>query len=286
MIDKVSIYGGTGFIGSNYVNKFEDECTIIPREERAPRSSNVLYFISTVHNYNIFDKPLLDIETNLITLIETLEKCKSREDIVFNFVSSWFVYGKTQDLPAREDSHCNPTGFYSITKRAAEQMLVSYCETFNLKYRILRLGNVYGTGDVKASKQKNALQHLISEVVAGRDINLYDGGRNIRDFLHVEDACEAINLAIKKLPTNEVTNIGSGEPQDLISIMEHVRNKVNSRSRFNFVKPPEFHKIVQIKDMYLETSKLKSAGFKQKIGTYKGVDMLVDNLRRDAAYSR
>jgi hypothetical protein len=65
-----------------------------------------------------------------------------------------------------------------------------------------------------------------------------------------------------------------------------VRNKVNSRSRFNFVKPPEFHKIVQIKDMYLETSKLKSAGFKQKIGTYKGVDMLVDNLRRDAAYSR
>lgn len=284
-MNKVSVFGGTGFIGSNYLKRFPNESILIPREQTAPESDNVLYFISTVHNYNIFDKPFLDIDTNLTKLIETLEQCKGKENLVFNFISSWFVYGKTQDLPARENSVCNPTGFYSITKRAAEQMLISYCETFNIKYRILRLSNVYGDGDLKASKQKNALQYLINEVVNERDIALYDGGTNIRDFLHVEDVCDAVNLTLDKLPTNEIINIGSGKPQDLISIMSYVRNQTSSKSNFNFIDAPEFHKVVQIKNMYLEVSKLKNLGFKQKITIYEGVDRLIFAAKKNIAYS-
>jgi len=284
-MNKVSVFGGTGFIGSNYLKRFPNESILIPREQTAPESDNVLYFISTVHNYNIFDKPFLDIDTNLTKLIETLEQCKGKENLVFNFISSWFVYGKTQDLPARENSVCNPTGFYSITKRAAEQMLISYCETFNIKYRILRLSNVYGDGDLKASKQKNALQHLINEVINERDINLYDGGTNIRDFLHVEDVCDAVKLTLDKLPTNEIINIGSGKPQDLISIMSYVRNQTSSKSNFNFIDAPEFHKVVQIKNMYLEVSKLKNLGFKQKITIYEGVDRLIFAAKKNIAYS-
>lgn len=284
-MNKVSVFGGTGFIGSNYLRRFPNESILIPREQAAPESDNVLYFISTVHNYNIFDKPFLDIDTNLTKLVETLEQCKDKENLVFNFISSWFVYGKTEDLPARENSVCNPTGFYSITKRAAEQMLISYCETFNIKYRILRLSNVYGNGDLKVSKQKNALQHLINEVINERDINLYDGGTNIRDFLHVEDVCDAVKLTLDKLPTNEIINIGSGEAQDLISIMSYVRNKTGSKSNFNFIDAPEFHKVVQIKNMYLEVSKLKNLGFKQKITIYEGVDRLIFAAKKNIAYS-
>ena len=284
-MNKVSVFGGTGFIGSNYLRRFPNESILIPREQAAPESDNVLYFISTVHNYNIFDKPFLDIDTNLTKLVETLEQCKDKENLVFNFISSWFVYGKTEDLPARENSVCNPTGFYSITKRAAEQMLISYCETFNIQYRILRLSNVYGNGDLKVSKQKNALQHLINEVINERDINLYDGGTNIRDFLHVEDVCDAVKLTLDKLPTNEIINIGSGEAQDLISIMSYVRNKTGSKSNFNFIDAPEFHKVVQIKNMYLEVSKLKNLGFKQKITIYEGVDRLIFAAKKNIAYS-
>ena len=57
-------------------------------------------------------------------------------------------------LDTKESDYCDPTGFYSITKRAAEQLIISYCNTFNLKYRILRLTNIIGENDKKVSSQK------------------------------------------------------------------------------------------------------------------------------------
>ena len=146
---------------------------LFPSHDPHPKSKDVLYFISTVDNYNIFSDPFLDVETNLNVLIKTLEACREySNETTFNFISSWFVYGKTDSLPASEDSYCNPKGFYSITKRAAEQLIISYCETYNIKYRILRLCNVCGETDLKVSKKKNALQHLINEVINDRDVNL------------------------------------------------------------------------------------------------------------------
>ena len=68
----------------------------------------------------------IDIETNLSVMMEVLEKLKEK-DFVFNFISSWFVYGDTK-MPASETSICFPKGFYSITKKAAEDLLISFCE--------------------------------------------------------------------------------------------------------------------------------------------------------------
>ena len=85
---------------------FPDEIIRIERNHRKPQSNDVLYLISTTHNYHVFEDPLLDIETNLSTLIKTLETCKDL-DLTFNFVSSWFIYGDTE-LPATEDNECQP----------------------------------------------------------------------------------------------------------------------------------------------------------------------------------
>jgi len=277
----VSIYGGTGFIGGTYYDMFADESLIIPRSQKKPETNNVLYFISTIHNYNVFDNPHLDVDTNLNLLVDVLESCKNKKNMVFNFISSWFVYGKTDDLPAKEDSYCNPKGFYSITKRAAEQLLISYCETFKINYRILRLCNTYGSTDEKSSKKRNALQYLTNEVINNRDISLYNGGENIRDFMHVEDVCRAINLAIKKGNLNEIINIGSGIPYKFVDIMKYVKRKTNSKSNFISVEPPEFHKIVQVKDMYLDISKLKDIGFEPEYNIWDGVKSLMYNPKEE-----
>ena len=202
---RVSVFGGTGFIGGNFCNMYKNETITVDRNIRKPFTNQVLYLISTIHNYNVFDNPYVDIETNLRILIETLEQCKD-QDVVFNFVSSWFVYGQTDQLPAKEDTNCNPKGFYSITKRCAEQLLISYCETFNIQYRILRLCNVYGVNATKVSIKRNALQYLASEVVHGRDINLYNAGSDVRDFMHVDDVSRAMMLCIEKAPLNEIIN--------------------------------------------------------------------------------
>jgi len=274
----ISVFGSTGFIGTRFCQLYPNEIYKMNRDDYNPKSSNVLYLISTIHNYNVFDDPHLDINTNLNVLINVLENCKNK-DVVFNFVSSWFVYGKTDTLPATEESYCNPKGFYSITKRTAEQLIVSYCKTFNIKYRIFRLANVYGESDQSVSKQKNALQYLINEIINNRDINLYDGGKHIRDFIYIDDVCNAIKICTEKADVNSIINIGNGRPYQFLDLMSYVKEKVDSKTDFIHVKPTDFHNIVQVKNMYLDVSKLRNLGFKPKYSIEQGLDKIIEHYQ-------
>ena len=119
----ISLYGGSGFVGGTF-QKMYDGLINVERDERKPKSNKILYFISTVDNYNLHENITLDVDTNLHLLCEVLDHCRS-EDIEFNYISSWFVYGKTSSVPVKEDTICNPTGFYSITKKCAEDLLIS-----------------------------------------------------------------------------------------------------------------------------------------------------------------
>jgi nucleoside-diphosphate-sugar epimerase len=270
----ISIFGGTGFIGSKFYNKYKDESVIIRREDTQPQSNKVLYLISTVDNYNVLENSFVDIETNLIHLMKVLDNCKGK-DIEFTFVSSWFVYGDTH-LPARESSPCRPKGFYSITKLAAEQLLESYCKTFNIKYNIVRLGNVIGKGDDKASKKKNALQFLIDELKADRDINLYNDGEFYRDFVHVDDVVDGLKFVIDRGENAEIYNLGSARKPTLFKdIIAYVKQEVGSNSNIGNMEPSDFHKIVQVESMYLDSSKLGSLGFFPSRGVYEAVKELL-----------
>lgn len=269
----INVFGGRGFVGS----KFAESRNVIVNERDDyvvnENATDVVYFISTIHNYHVHDNPYLDIDTNLTTLIKVLESCKGK-DIIFNFISSWFVYGNVP-LPAKEDSYCDPKGFYSITKRAAEQLLISYCETFNIKYRILRLANVIGPSDNKVSAKKNALQFMINEIVEGRDVNMYDGGLVYRDYIHVNDVVDAINIVIDKGEINEIYNIGNGSKVYIKDVMEMVKLWTNSPANLKSIETAEFHKKVQTKDMVLDVSKLKSLGYQQKYTLTAALDCLI-----------
>lgn len=269
---RYSVYGGTGFVGGTFCKMFYDSVLKIPREEREPETDKIIYFISTVDNYNVHTDLHIDIDTNLKVLMDVLDYCKE-EDVTFNFISSWFVYGRTR-LPARETDICDPTGFYSITKRTAEQLLISFCETYDVKYRILRLCNVYGYGDKKSSAKKNAIQYMIDLIKNGEDINLYEGGYVLRDLMHVDDVCRAIKLVCDRGEKNSIYNIGSGQPTAIRAIMEKARYELNSPSKFKNIETPKFHDIVQSRDFYMDVSKLKSLGFEQKISLDEGIKQL------------
>ena len=156
----ISLYGH-GFIGKHFKNLYKSEVEVQDRDERVPRHNDILYMISTTHNYHVHDQITLDVETNLQVLCETLDFCRSNE-ITFNFVSSWFVYGKGAHSPASEAQACNQTGFYSITKKCAEDLIISFAQTTGMKYRIFRLCNVMGEGDHNASRKKNAIQWMVN----------------------------------------------------------------------------------------------------------------------------
>lgn len=269
----IALYGGTGFIGSEFCKKYE--CYVVPKFDISPpeNTEKILYMISTVDNYNVLSNPYIDIETNLTHLIRVLESIKGKS-IEFTFVSSWFVYGDT-DLPAKESSHCSPKGFYSITKRTAEQLIESYCKTFNIPYKIVRLSNIVGIGDGKVSKKKNALQYLINEMRLGRNINLYNNGEFYRDLIHVEDAADGIKFVMDNGILGEIYNLGSGEKIKFKEVIDYLHEKLNSSSKIGTMEPSEFHKIVQVESMYLDVSKVTELGFKPKNSVFQTLLKLI-----------
>ncbi|MGH2611573.1 MAG: NAD-dependent epimerase/dehydratase family protein, partial [Rhabdochlamydiaceae bacterium] len=260
-MEDLTVYGGTGFVGRNYLKHYS--AIKQPRYKILSDTANILYCISTVDNYNIFDDPHLDINTNLNFLIDVLELWRKHTiNGCFNFLSSWFVYNDRfgASCPASEVDPCNPKGFYSVTKLAAEGLLRSYCETYNLKYRILRLSSVLGP-DASFSPKKNALQYLIDEMAHDRDIKLYNWGYFYRNFIHVNDCVNAIELIMNKGDKNIIYNIGSKRSTLFANAITYARGGLHSKSRISNMSPSDFHKVVQIEDFHMNTNRLRSLGF-------------------------
>lgn len=283
-MNKISIFGGKGFIGSNFAKLFPEKSEVLPRSALCSAGGkDALYFISTSSNYNVFDNLHLDIETNLTHLMNVLPNVEG----TFNFISSWFVYGNGYDraeMAATEKSPCDPKGFYSITKRAAEQLTISYCDTFSKNYRIMRLCNVIG-GDPSSDAKKNAFEFLIGKILKDEDINIYDGD-NFRNYLHVNDVCRAINLVTEKGDMNTVYNIGSTESVRIYDVMSYVIAKTGSKSKINLIATPRFHQTVQAPDFFMDCSKLRGLGFVQQHNIERAVDLMILHLKNKSNTER
>jgi len=270
-MSNLSVFGSTGYIGNTFCELFPDRIVKIPREDRNFDSKDVLYFISTTTNQNVFKDLHVDIDTNLSLFVDVLSKCKDR-DVVFNFVSSGFVYGNDV-IDAKETDCCDPTGFYSITKRTAEQLLISYCQTFGIKYRIIRIGNVYGL-DKTVTPGKNVLGYMISLLKKNHPIKLFDGGDYLKDYMSVNDVCKAIDLVLKKGELNEIYNIASGTSQTFRSIITTARDILGSQSELIDVPMPDNQKHIQVKNMTLNIEKLQTLGFSCDMSFYQGLQTL------------
>lgn len=267
---------GHGFIGKHYSAMYP--CIVNDRNDLIPKSDEVLYFISTTDNYNVHNNPYIDIETNLTTLIRVLDNCRKRaHPTTINFASSWFVYGHGDNV--NEDSQCDPQGFYSITKRTAEQLLISYCKTFGLNYRIMRIANVIGLGDKRASLKKNALTGLLQRLYRGEEVNIYHGGEFLRDYIDVRDLVNAINLVCTRGELNTIYNIGTGQPTRFVDAINYIVEQTKSNSKINFVDASDFHKIVQTKSFSMNCDKIIKLGFVPKYSVYDTIDTLIEYER-------
>ena len=292
----VNVFGGNGFVGSEYCKVSNDNLIKNAREDYSIQSANCVYFISTVDNYNVHVDSTLDIHTNLIVLMKVLDNYrdyikKSGEQGVFNFMSSWFVYGQDSGFSGGhpvsgvgpraipETDPCEPKGFYSITKRCAEQLLISYCETFNLNYRILRLANVLGKEDKKVSAKKNALQYLLGEIAANRPVDLYDSGYFYRDYIDVRDCARAIDLVVQRGEINSIYNIGNGRPIIFRDIIRYARDSMDSASELRTIEQKAFHKKVQSsRSFFMDNTKLESLGYRSQYTIQETVDDIIHGI--------
>jgi nucleoside-diphosphate-sugar epimerase len=268
----VSVYGSTGFVGSNYTTYSKNLVESVDRDNPQPSNTEILYLIGTTDNYNVLENVEIDIEVNLLILMRNLDQLREKfGKFTINYVSSWFVYGDGHLPPFREDGTCKPKGFYSISKYAAEMYLESYCKTFGIDYRVIRLSNVFGFNDAGVSKKKNALQYIVNRIKNNEPIELYDSGEFYRDYIDVRDVVTAIDLIIDEGQKNQIINVGTGVPLLFKDIINEAVRVFSSQSEVRSIEVPDFHQRVQVKNSWLDTSKLFSLGFVPKHSIMKEI---------------
>lgn len=121
--------------------------------------------------------------------------------------------------------------------------------------------------------------NLISCLVSGEPIKLYDNGSNIRDFMDITDCCRAIKCCMDNAPLDEIINISNAEPITIGEVLSYSKDKIKSNTIIESIDAPVFHKIVQIKNMWLDNKKLLSYGYIPKTTVFQSVDKIMESLQ-------
>ncbi len=118
-----------------------------------------------------------------------------------------------------EESKIHPSSVYGITKQNQEQMIMTVCPTLGIAPVSLRYQNVYGPGQSLKNPYTGILSIFSTQIKNGNCINIFEDGKESRDFVFVDDVIDATILAIEmEVANNEVYNVGTGLPTDVLTV--------------------------------------------------------------------
>jgi CDP-glucose 4,6-dehydratase len=165
--------------------------------------------------------PLSTFETNVRGTWIVLEACRAQEVGRVIVASSDKAYGDHDELPYREDFALRPRFPYDASKAAADLIARSYWHSFGLPVAVTRFANLYGGGDLNASR---LIPEAVSAVIEGRPPIIRSDGSPERDFLYVEDAVAAYLSIAEALDRGEgrgeAFNAGGGRPHAVREVVE------------------------------------------------------------------
>ncbi|TRX55603.1 NAD-dependent epimerase/dehydratase family protein [Fulvivirga sp. M361] len=149
-----------------------------------------------------------DVISNLPDSLNIIEACVENgvSNLLF-FSSGGTVYGNPQKLPIDERHPTNPLSPYGIDKLMVEKYILMYSSRFSLPFTILRVSNAYGF-NYRLTKPQGVIGHWVNNLKKGETLELVGEGNTIRDFIHVDDICNATMLLLEK-PSFEIYNLGS-----------------------------------------------------------------------------
>jgi len=271
---KLLITGGLGFIGSNFILKLltesnEYEIINIDAELHGADKNNLL---------EIQDHEKYEFVKGNITNRRLMEELITKCDAVVNFAAESFVdrsinnadpflvsnirgaftildiitkqkkrmlqistdevFGSLSSGTANEQFSLNPSNPYSATKAAAELLIKSYINTYDTDVVITRCTNNYGP--------RQFYEKLIPKIIIlanqSKKIPIYGKGRNIRDWIHVDDHCNAVLLSLLKGKSGESYNISANNEIDNLKIVQKILSLMNkSEDLINFVEDRPGH---------------------------------------------
>ena len=134
-------------------------------------------------------------------------------------------------LPTDEDSALRPSSVYGVTKLTQEQMMLAVGKALGISSIAYRYQNVYGPGQSLTNPYTGILSILSTRIRNGSPINIFEDGRESRDFVYIDDVVAATVLGIEfPEPITQVFNVGSGIATDVLSVAHSLRNLLGSSS--------------------------------------------------------
>ena len=257
----IIVTGGAGFIGSNFVyymlkKRPKDKIicydaltyagnyeTLIPalenpnfrfvkgditdREQvaklfRGEKPDIVVNFAAESHVDRSIVNPDVFLMTNVIGTSVLLEACREFGISRYHQVSTDEVYGDLPldrpDLFFTEATPLHTSSPYSASKASADLLVLAYHRTYGLPVTISRCSNNYGPYHFP----EKLIPLMIVKALAGEKLPVYGDGKNVRDWLYVEDHCAAINLVLESGRVGEVYNIGGHNERANIDVVETI----------------------------------------------------------------
>ena len=257
---RILVTGGAGFIGSNFVHhmlrKHPDyEVVVLDKLTYAGRKENLhdiwdkITFIKgditrkedvekATKNCNCIvnfaaethvDRSIIEAGTFVLTdvygIYNLLEAARKLDIPRFEQISTDEVYGHIQKGSFREADKLNPRNPYSASKAGAELLCQAYSETYGLPVIITRSSNNYGP----YQHPEKLIPKTIIYALLNKPIPVYGTGENVRDWIYVEDNCEAIDLVLQKSEAGEIYNIAANQELKNLQVMKTVLKLAKSR---------------------------------------------------------
>ncbi len=156
------------------------------------------------------DRSLLDpyafIETDVRGTAVLCDAARTFEHQVLLLVSTDEVYGNVPEARSREDDPMEPRSPYSASKAGGEHIARAHSASFGTPLLVTRGSNTYGPNQYP----EKLVPVLITNAIDDRRLPLYNDGSAVRDFLHVEDHCRAIDLVLHEAEAGSTFNVGTG----------------------------------------------------------------------------
>lgn len=290
-MQKVLVTGGCGFIGSNFVRMLLSET-----EFDVVNLDLLTYAGNPANLKDIGKNPRYSFVRGNIADPKTVAKAMRGVDIVFNFAAeshvdnsiadaSEFVrtnvmgtrnmaqcalsqgvsrmvqigtdevYGSVEKGSSHETDRLEPRNPYSATKAASDLLALSYATTFGLDLIVTRSSNNYGPYQYP----EKALPLFITNLIEGKKIPLYGDGKNIRDWLFVQDNCHAILLAAQRGKSREIYNIGGENERHNINVAKKILSLMGKGEEWiEYVQDRKGHD----RRYSLDSAKMKALGWR------------------------
>ncbi|MCX5709039.1 MAG: dTDP-glucose 4,6-dehydratase [Candidatus Omnitrophica bacterium] len=234
------------------------------------KPSAVVNFAAQSHVDRSIKEPFIFTDTNIRGVQVLLEVSKKYSLERFVHISTDEVYGDIEHGEFLETTPLNPSSPYSASKAAADLLVKAYQRTFKFPAIIVRPSNNYGLWQYP----EKLIPLAVLKILRGEKIPVYAQGKNVREWLYVEDSAAGIFEILEKGKIGEVYNLGSGQEKQNIEVVKGILEILKAdESRIEFVKDRPGHDI----RYKLNSQKIRvELGWEAKVKFEQGLEKTVE----------